>query len=75
MFWMAKVPDNNSEVYDVGDRRLTLKPTSHSHKKTTTGITLMQVAVKLYRRTYFLECLQTEGFGALLRGSQKAADG
>ena len=23
MFWMAKVPDNNSEVYDVGDRRLT----------------------------------------------------
>lgn len=23
MFWMAKVPDNNSEVYDVGDRRPT----------------------------------------------------
>ena len=23
MFWMAKVPDNNSEVYDVEDRRLT----------------------------------------------------
>lgn len=23
MFWMAKVPDNNSEVYDAGDRRLT----------------------------------------------------
>ena len=31
---------------------------SHSHKKTATGITLMQVAVKLYRRTYFLECLR-----------------
>lgn len=26
MFWMAKVPDNNSEVYDVGDRRLTNDP-------------------------------------------------
>lgn len=26
-------------------------------KKTATGITLMQVAAKLYRRTYFLECL------------------
>lgn len=25
MFWMAKVPDNNSEVYDVGDRRLTIR--------------------------------------------------
>lgn len=24
MFWIAKVPYNNSEVYDVGDRRLTL---------------------------------------------------
>ena len=23
MFWMAKVPDNNLEVYDVGDRRFT----------------------------------------------------
>lgn len=23
MFCMAKVPNNNSEVYDVGDRRLT----------------------------------------------------
>lgn len=20
MFWMTKVPDNNSDVYDVGDR-------------------------------------------------------
>ena len=28
-------------------------------KKTATGITLMQVAAKLYRRTYFLECLRT----------------
>ena len=25
MFWMAKVPDNNSEVYDVGDRRFTMR--------------------------------------------------
>ena len=38
-----------------------LKPTSHSHKKTATGITLVQVAVKLYQRTYFLECLPGDG--------------
>lgn len=23
MFWMSKVPDNNSAVYDVEDRRIT----------------------------------------------------
>ena len=28
MFWMARVPDNNSEVYDVGDRRLTINTSS-----------------------------------------------
>jgi len=34
MFWIAKVPDNNSEGYDVGDRRLTkvLGDTSKSPK-------------------------------------------
>ena len=28
MFWMAKVSDNNSEVYDVEGRRLTVNSTT-----------------------------------------------
>ena len=41
----APCPQSNSNEYHT------------PKKKTATGITLMQVAAKLYRRTYFLECL------------------
>ncbi|MDY3833745.1 MAG: hypothetical protein SOZ87_01615, partial [Candidatus Cryptobacteroides sp.] len=42
----APCPQSNSNEYHT------------PKKKTATGITLMQVAAKLYRRTYFLECLR-----------------
>lgn len=55
MFWMAKVPDNNSEVYDEGDRRLTLQPDAFSLSEA--GYLLRYLAAEIIPHYVLLDIL------------------